>query len=246
MAFLTLGFCLKYYFGGQIPIELNSMKGQEMMDEDEFWRHMSNVGRLSEEAYEAGAVDLPKYLEFLGGLSSDEQEEYGFLLEIHNIDDSRLTRLQQQALFVEMVYSLRNEEVCQFASRWIDLERKLYTANVLGACDLWIVTISDRVFEEFRGWIVLQGKDVYSGVQKDADSLASLLNDRVKYPDPCGDWVGRVPFIAYEYRSGGEEIPGKYLPTDMDSDKIEERIPYTQFSEVYPALWALYGAQWDD
>ncbi|MER7762980.1 DUF4240 domain-containing protein [Streptomyces sp. NPDC097619] len=105
---------------------------------------------------------------------------------------------------------------------------------------------SDDGFDHFRGWLMLQGREVFERAVADPDALAGLPEVRAAAPTgrelECGDTLGIV-WRAYRARTGAE-LPGGSAPGfrpaadpgwDFDfGDRAE-------LSRRLPALSALYG-----
>jgi Protein of unknown function (DUF4240) len=102
---------------------------------------------------------------------------------------------------------------------------------------------SDDGFEYFRGWLIMQGREVYGRVVADPDALAGLAAIRAKAPGPveCEDTL-YIAAQAYRATTGGE-LPGRVfrieypgLDPDWDFD-FDDR---AEMARRLPRLAALF------
>jgi hypothetical protein len=105
---------------------------------------------------------------------------------------------------------------------------------------------SDDGFEYFRGWLIMQGREVYERVVADPDALADLAAIRVKapghWPVECEDTL----YIASQaYRAAaGEELPGRASGIEYPELDPEWDFSFDDHAEMarrLPRLAALFG-----
>jgi hypothetical protein len=133
-----------------------------------------------------------------------------------------------------------------------DLMAESYRWDLWGAAYLINGGCSDDGFDDFRGWLLGQGRAIWQATLAHPDSLADHPQVRGRRPlerwiDPlnCEDILG-VAYRAYEALTGQEltvEITGRrpwppLLGQDWDFDNAAE------MQTRYPRLWALCG--WDE
>src|SRR5262249_53959873 len=106
--------------------------------------------------------------------------------------------------------------------------------------DLWDVALainglcSDDGFSYVRGWLVMQGRDVYELALEDPESLAELSGGKDDLEDgECYLSVGRR---AYSAVTGEEDIPDTYSPTEPYKLKGRSTRSESGFRRKYPML----------
>ena len=105
---------------------------------------------------------------------------------------------------------------------------------------------SDDGFEYFRGWLIMQGREVYERVVADPDALAGLAAIRAKapghWPVECED---TLHIASQAYRAAtGEELPGRASGIDYPELDPEWDFSFDDDAEMagrLPRLGALFG-----
>lgn len=145
-------------------------------------------------------------------------------------------------------------DILDFAHLWDLFHARAYTWALWGAAYVIHGGCSDDGFDYFRGWLLLQGKKVYSAALKDPDSLAGVV-------DPHDD------FTEYEARPGWDAwFRANGTADDPDYDALEVALAARPHADTtlpalgrgwdfenerkmrkrYPKLWALYNDEGDD
>ena len=104
---------------------------------------------------------------------------------------------------------------------------------------------SDDGFEYFRGWLIMQGREVYERVVADPDALAGLAAIRAKAPSArpveCEDTL-YIASRAYRAATGGE-LPGRAFRIEYPELDPEWGFDFDDRAEMarrLPRLAALY------
>jgi hypothetical protein len=126
-----------------------------------------------------------------------------------------------------------------------------YRADLWGAAFLMNGGCSDDGFDYFRGWLIVQGREVFENALKNPDSLADVVS-----PDDEADFgfededVLNVAYRAwmratnkttdefYEQRAdvGGNPALAEFLWSDGQGDMDEKA-----GKRLYPKLWKQFG-----
>jgi Protein of unknown function (DUF4240) len=150
---------------------------------------------------------------------------------------------QQARLIVDTLSELDAKEILAFNRILNDLMDKAYRWDLWGAADLINRGCSDDGFEDFRGWLVAQGRNVYEKALLDPDSLADhpAVSNLGEFDTLWCQELLAAPFEAYE-KITGNLPPDEGLPAvligerwDFDDETIMRR--------RYPRLWALVRSQ---
>lgn len=146
-------------------------------------------------------------------------------------------------LLVERLTALNPVTVTDFARHFESRFVRAYRWDVWGAAWVLLDGASDDCFENFRCWLIAQGRKVFEGALHDPDSLALLLPDFDQDSDGEAEDVGYAAYDAYEQLTGDElpelglpESPSEPLgvPLDFEDDRA--------LAESYPRLWARFRA----
>lgn len=146
-------------------------------------------------------------------------------------------------LLVDRLTSLNPVAVTDFARHFESRFVRAYRWDVWGAAWVLLDGASDDCFENFRCWLIGQGRRVFEGTLHDPDALADLLTDFDPERDGEAEDVGFAAYDAYEQLTGDElpeldlpEPPAEPLgfPLDFEDDRA--------MAEAYPRLWARFRA----
>ena len=144
-------------------------------------------------------------------------------------------------LLVERLASLNPVKVTDFARHFESRFVRAYRWDVWGAAWVLLDGASDDCFENFRCWLIAQGRRIFEGTLHDPDTLALLLTGFDQGHDGEAEEVGYAAYDAYELLTGDElpelglpEPPSEPLgvPLDFEDDRA--------MAESYPRLWARF------
>jgi hypothetical protein len=110
----------------------------------------------------------------------------------------------QAALLTDSLAQLEPEEILSFDQQAGTQMGKAYRADIWAAVYLVYDGCSEDGFEAFLGWLLAQGKEVFTAVLANPGCLGDLLPPE-DVPG-CEDMLF-VTARAYRRRTGGQEIP---------------------------------------
>ncbi|MDO6526752.1 DUF4240 domain-containing protein [Motilimonas sp. 1_MG-2023] len=140
----------------------------------------------------------------------------------------------------EALSSRSKEEVVKFHNIHRTVLNRAYTWDLIEACYIIIHYVSDDVFEDFRNWIILNGRDRFEHSLSNADYLASFIN----VVDPVEELTGEALLYVCEQAYDGEieELEEQYeYPAEPDIK--DDWPPVSVLKTKYPELFSKY---WDD
>ncbi|MEU4205024.1 DUF4240 domain-containing protein [Streptomyces sp. NPDC045470] len=149
---------------------------------------------------------------------------------------------EQADALVERLVALDPDSVVDFARHFESRDNRAYTWDLWAAAGILLGGASDDAFDNFRSWLIGQGREVFEGALHDPDHLADLLDAFDDEVDGDAEELGYAADEAYEQLTGAEmpdlglppqprEPLGTYL--DLDDDRV--------LAERFPQLWDRYG-----
>lgn len=124
----------------------------------------------------------------------NEHDFWGIIDKIDNKDS--------QSLVTELM-KLAPEDIISFGLQLKNQLVKLYKPDIEMITFIIMSDVADDIFEDFRTWLICQGKDKYSIVSQNADNVAELL-DSTDIDNIDGEWY-LSPLNAYTKLTGADE-----------------------------------------
>jgi Protein of unknown function (DUF4240) len=161
----------------------------------------------------------------------------GAFWEVIDQAGARAKSCAECARALESILSaLPSTEIEAFAQAQEDLMRSSYRWDLWGAAFVINGGCSDDGFDYFRGWLMLQGRDVWEAALSDPESLAgvSLAED----PE-CED-------VLYAASKAYEQVAGHSLPPSRDQPPekpIGAAWQESDLAGLYPKLWKRFAAE---
>jgi Protein of unknown function (DUF4240) len=153
------------------------------------------------------------------------------------------------ANLVDVLRELPASEIVAFQQTLEELLAESFRYTLWGAAVLINAGCSDDGFEDFRGWLIAQGRQVYEAALQDPDSLA--LHPQVRTRDPRRMWPAALTCQAllasaceaYEATTA-KEFPSQGLPwPPRDPGPAWDFDDHAEMRRRYPKLWTRLG--WD-
>ncbi|MDT0344647.1 DUF4240 domain-containing protein [Streptomyces litchfieldiae] len=150
----------------------------------------------------------------------------------------------QAELLVDRLAGLDPQAVTDFARHFESRFNRAYRWDVWGAAWVLLGGAGDDTFENFRCWLIGQGRAVFEGTLHDPDALADLLPaDFDARTDGEAEELGYAAYEAYEILTG-DQLPALGLPEpppepegaapDFENDAA--------LAAAWPRLWARFRA----
>jgi Protein of unknown function (DUF4240) len=176
-----------------------------------------------------------------------DRDRFWMLIEQAHTADGDCEQLT--AHLVALLRELPANEIVAFQQRLDELLAESFRYSLWGAAVLINAGCSDDGFEDFRGWLIAQGRQVYEAALQDPDSLA--LHPQVRNLDPRRRWPATLDYqpllaAAWEaYRATtGQEFPSEDLPwPPRDPGPAWDFNDHAEQRQRYPKLWTHLG--WD-
>lgn len=166
------------------------------------------------------------------------EAEFWDIIEKSGSPDSVEPDLQCEAI-VEVLAEKHVEELVEFHNIHKRVLNRAYTWSLIEACFITIHYVSDDVFEDFRNWIILNGKERYERTLENPDYMASYIS----VEDPVEELTGEsLLYVCEEAFTGDvDELESKYVYPEEPT--IEDNWPpFSVLEEKYPNLVSKY---WD-
>ena len=101
-------------------------------------------------------------------------------------------------------------DICDFSEREMELRVQARDARLWTAAELMMDGCGDDTFDDFRGWLICQGKLIYEQALANPDTLADLDQSSGEHGRPLLFSFGSAAVKAYKAKTGQ---PGP-LPLD--------------------------------
>ncbi|MGP4001988.1 DUF4240 domain-containing protein [Streptomyces sp. 8N706] len=149
----------------------------------------------------------------------------------------------QAELLVERLLQFDPDAVLDFARHFEARFNRAYRWDLWGAAWVLLGGASDDAFDNFRCWLIAQGREVFEGALHEPDDLADLLEDFDEEVDGDAEELGYAADEAYEQLTGLEtpdlglarpplEPAGTAI--DFEDDKA--------LADRFPKLWDAFRA----
>ncbi|MGP4110724.1 DUF4240 domain-containing protein [Streptomyces sp. 4N509B] len=144
-------------------------------------------------------------------------------------------------LLVDRLTRLDPETVSDFARHFEARFNRAFRWDLWGAAWVMLDGAGDDTFENFRCWLIGQGRDVFEGALHDPDSLGVLLERFDEARDGEAEDLGYAAYDAYEQLTG-VELPDLGLPEPPQEPEgtPPEFEDEEAMAETYPRLWARF------
>lgn len=147
---------------------------------------------------------------------------------------------EQCARITELLSSKSVSEIVAFHNIHDQILVRSYTWGLIESCYIITHYVSDDVFQDFRNWIILNGKERFEKTLKNPDYLATFIN----VDDPVEEITGEALLYVCEEAYSGEveELEEQY--ESYEEPTLEDNWPpFSELEEKYPKLVSKY---WDD
>ncbi len=142
---------------------------------------------------------------------------------------------QQEQLESELL-KLTPQDILLFDNRFSQLRGAAYNWQLWAAAYIINGGCSDDSFNDFREWVIAQGKDFYFRTMQDPATLVDVSRERMEVE--C-EGMGFIPATVFEEMTG-EEMPNglreniEITGTEWDEDNDD-------LQKMFPKLWEKYS-----
>ena len=128
-------------------------------------------------------------------------------------------------------------EIVDFQTHFDTLRADAYRWDLWGAAFTIRGGCSDDGFNDFRSWLIAQGRAVYEAAMADPQSLDEVANPDV---DDCTfEEFAYVAADVYEGKTENDEIPSRAEPEPIDP--IGEPWEQEELPKRFPKLWSKFA-----
>jgi uncharacterized protein DUF4240 len=129
------------------------------------------------------------------------------------------------------------EDIYEYYKIFMDMLWRSFRADLWDAAQIIACGCSEDVFEDFRAWLIGQGKTVFEAAMNNPEILADLISVDDREEALNGRLVS-VIIDAYEQKAG-QEIPlvGYHKPLVLMGNFVEKEA----YPHKYPQLFAKFG-----
>ncbi|KAA5541464.1 DUF4240 domain-containing protein [Roseiconus nitratireducens] len=172
-----------------------------------------------------------------GSKASMDESTFWAIIESAGSPD-RCSPDEQCERITEALASLSQSELVGFENRRNELLHRAYTWPMIKACFVVLSYVSDDVFEDFRHWLILNGRERFEAAVKDPDSMADFID----VEDPAEEISGEPLLFVVDNAWHGdiEEIEEQVEfpePPDISDDWPPKETLQAEFPKLFEGFW---------
>ena len=144
---------------------------------------------------------------------------------------------QQQEELADDLRRLTPEDIILFANRFRYFRGQANTWELWGAIYIIHGGCGDDSFNDFREWVIGQGKDFYYRTINDPETLVDVDTDKIE--DVEWEGLGYIPPTVFE------ELTGQDMPSSFQENFEPTGKPWAEenddLKQMFPKLYAKYS-----
>lgn len=136
----------------------------------------------------------------------------------------------------EALVELEPEEILDFRNALGTTLERANSHRLRAAAFVINAERSEDGFEQFRGWLVAQGREVFERALEEPESLAEHIPEDAEFEATMEELID-LPVYVYEEGTGQEvELPEVWR-TGLLSEPEGEPLPDEDLGRLFPKLW---------
>ena len=152
-------------------------------------------------------------------------------------DNSKGDYEKQQSELTKSLSKIEVEDVMKFNNRFHLYKEQAYTWKLWGAIYLIQGGCGDDSFNDFREWVIGQGKEFFYKTVKDPESLVEMDEDEILIQ---WEGLGYVPRAVFEKLTGQEMPYVEYKNNDGSGEPRGEEWEEEDLKKIFPKLFEKY------
>jgi hypothetical protein len=180
-------------------------------------------------------TEPPKNLNFTASDRLMDEEVFWKIIETSR-DKSKGDYDEQQEELANELIKLSPDDIISFYNRFRFFRGQANTWELWGAIYIVHGGCSDDSFNDFREWVIGQGKDFYYKTTQNPESLVELDDD--KLDDTEWEGLGYVPPSVFEELTG-QDIPNSFQEK-YETTGYEWAEDGDDLKNMFPKLYAKY------
>jgi len=181
-------------------------------------------------------IKKPKSLTFISSEELMEDETFWSIIKITKDNSHDNFELQQKEL-ANQLRKLTPDEIILFGNRFRSYRGLAYTWELWGAIYMIQGGCGDDSFNDFREWVIGQGKEFYNKTITDPETLVEV--ETAKMEDSDWEGLGYVPGTVFEEVTG-QEMPYPFQE-NLDITGTEWEEGGDQLENLFPRLYEKYS-----
>ena len=176
----------------------------------------------------------PKFTDFISSDKLMDEEQFWRIIKVTRDNSGNNFEQQQEELATELA-KLTPEEIILFGNRFRHFRGQANTWELWGAIYIIHGGCGDDSFNDFREWVIGQGKEFYYNTTKNPETLIDVKIG--------GEWegLGYVPSTVFE-RLTGKEMPCPYEENFAPTGE-QWREDGDDLKKMFPKLYAKYNTR---
>jgi hypothetical protein len=165
-------------------------------------------------------------------------EFWGLTERTHEASDGDPEK--QRNLLIEELVEMPIEEIFDYQRIHDQLENESYRTEIWNVAYIIGQGCGNDSFDDFRCWLIAQGKSVFERTLRDPDSLADYVSVERRFET---QWEGLLYVAAYAYQ---EKLNTEdWIPLEGTVVELSGSVPLTgdpsELKALYPKTWAKFG-----
>lgn len=161
------------------------------------------------------------------------ENEFWEIIEVSGSPD-KCTPDEQCENIIEKLSEKSKDELVSFANIHKKLLCKSYIWSMLKANFILISYISDDAFEDFRNWVILNGKERFYKTIENPDSIAGYINVEDAVEEVTGE---ALLYVCEEAWDGDVEVLEENYEYHKDPEIDDDWPPAEKLAEEFPNLY---------
>ena len=180
-------------------------------------------------------IEQPKHIDFIVSDDLMDEDKFWGIIKLTKDKSKNDYEIQQEVLSKEL-HKLTPDKIILFGNRFRFFRGQAYTWELWGAIYIIHGGCGDDSFNDFREWVIGQGKEFYYKTIKDPETLVEVETELIEETEWEG--LGYVPSTVFEEQTG-QEMPYPFKE-NLETIGNEWEEEGDDLKNMFPKLYVKY------